>query len=98
MDIALTFKDLIPELEMQFINQHLQLRNIAVEEDCKIYKYIPKKSTNFKDDLFTMMNQFAFHWFSDNFIFSFFLKYRTQIIQMEQISTDKNPFKSVLSV
>lgn len=61
MDIALAFKDLIPDLEMQFINQHLQLRNIAVDEDCKIFKYIPKLSTNFKDDLFTMMNQFAFH-------------------------------------
>jgi hypothetical protein len=61
MDIALAFKDLIPDLEMQFINQHLQLRNIAVDEDCKIFKFIPKLSTNFKDDLFTMMNQFAFH-------------------------------------
>jgi hypothetical protein len=61
MEIALAFKDLIPELEMQFINQHLQLRNIAVDEDCKIYKYLPKQKTNFKDDLFTMMNQFAFH-------------------------------------
>jgi UDP-glucose 4-epimerase len=61
MDIALTFKDLIPELEMQFINQHLQLRHLAVEEDCKIYKYIPKTTTPFKDDLFTMLNQFAFH-------------------------------------
>ena len=46
---------------MQFINQHLQLRNIAVEEDCKIYKYLPKQTTNFKESLFTMMNQFVFH-------------------------------------
>ncbi len=61
MDIALTFKDLIPELEMQFINQHLQLRNISVDEDCKIYKFLPKQATNFKEDLFQMMNQFAFH-------------------------------------
>ena len=61
MDIALDFKDLIPEIEMQFINQHLQLRNIAVDDDCKIYKYLPRQHTNFKDDLFTMMNQFAFH-------------------------------------
>ena len=61
MDIALDFKDLIPEIEMQFINQHLQLRNIAVDDDCKIYKYLPRQPTNFKDDLFTMMNQFAFH-------------------------------------
>ncbi len=61
MDIALTFKDLFPELEMQFINQHLQLRNIAVDEDCKIYKYLPREASNFKDDLFTMINQFAFH-------------------------------------
>ncbi len=61
MDIALAFKDLFPELEMQFINQHLQLRNIAVEEDCKIYKYLPREASNFKDDLFTMINQFAFH-------------------------------------
>jgi UDP-glucose 4-epimerase len=61
MEIALTFKDLIPDLEMQFINQHLQLRNIAVDTDCKLYKYIPRQSTHFKEDLFTMINQFAFH-------------------------------------
>ncbi len=61
MDIALTFKDLIPELEMQFINQHLQLRNIAVDEDGKIYKYLPRLQTNLKEDLFQMLNQFAFH-------------------------------------
>jgi len=61
MDIALTFKDLIPELEMQFINQHLQLRNIAVDEDGKIYKYLPRLQTNLKEDLFRMLNQFAFH-------------------------------------
>ena len=61
MDIALTFKDLIPELEMQFINQHLQLRNIAVDEDGKIYKYLPHLQTNLKEDLFRMLNQFAFH-------------------------------------
>ena len=60
MDIALEFKDLIPELEMQFINQHLQLRNIAVDEDCKIYKYLPRETSVFKDDLFHMMSQFAF--------------------------------------
>lgn len=61
MDIALVFKDLIPELEMQFINQHLQLRNIAVDTDCKLYKFLPRESTDFRDDVFTMMNQFAFH-------------------------------------
>ena len=61
MDVALTFKDIIPDLEMQFINQHLQLRNISVEEDCKIYKYLPRKSTDFKEDLESIINQFAFH-------------------------------------
>lgn len=60
MDIALTFKDLIPELEMQFVNQHLQLRHLAIDTDCKIYQYIPRIETEFKDDLFFMLSQFAF--------------------------------------
>lgn len=61
MEIALTFKDIFPDLEMQFINQHLQLRNISVDEDCKIYKYLPKEDSNLKGELFSITNQFAFH-------------------------------------
>jgi UDP-glucose 4-epimerase len=61
MDIALTLKELVPELEMLFINQHLKLRDLQVEEDCKIYKYLKKQPSSLKLELIEMINQFAFH-------------------------------------
>lgn len=61
MDIALTLKELVPELEMLFINQHLKLRDLQVEEDCKIYKYLNKQPSSLKLELIEMINQFAFH-------------------------------------
>lgn len=61
MDIALTLKDIFPDLEMQFINQHLQLRNISVDPDCRLYQYFSKPETHFSLELEHMIAQFAFH-------------------------------------
>lgn len=61
MDIALTLKDIFPDLEMQFINQHLQLRNISVDTDCKIFQYFQRPETHFALELEHMISQFAFH-------------------------------------
>lgn len=61
MDIALTLKDLFPELEMQFINQHLQLRNLSVDPDCRIYQYFPRSQGDFQLEMEHMIAQFAFH-------------------------------------
>jgi UDP-glucose 4-epimerase len=61
MDIALTLKDLIPDMEMLFINQHLKLRDLIVEEDCKIYQYLDREKGSLKLDLIELINRFAFH-------------------------------------
>jgi UDP-glucose 4-epimerase len=61
MDIAMTMKEIYPDLEMQFINQHLKLRNLNVASDCKIFDFIPKETTNFKQEMQHMIMQFAFH-------------------------------------
>lgn len=61
MDIALALKDMMPELEMLFINQHLTLRDLQVDENCRIYKYLQRKPSSLKLELIEMINQFAFH-------------------------------------
>ncbi|HUH73887.1 MAG TPA: NAD-dependent epimerase/dehydratase [Chitinophagales bacterium] len=61
MDIAMLLKDLIPDLEMLFINQHLKLKDMLVDENCEIYKYLEKEPSSLKLDMIEMINQFAFH-------------------------------------
>lgn len=61
MDIAMTMKEIYPNLEMQFINQHLKLRNLSVASNCKIFDFIPKEETDFKQEIQHMIMQFAFH-------------------------------------
>lgn len=61
MDIALTLKDMLPELEMIFINQHLSLRDLQVDENCRIYQYLHRQPSSLKLELIELINQFAFH-------------------------------------
>jgi UDP-glucose 4-epimerase len=61
MDIAMTMKEIYPDLEMQFINQHLKLRNLSVESNCDIFDLIPKETSSFKQEMQHMIMQFAFH-------------------------------------
>jgi UDP-glucose 4-epimerase len=61
MDIALALKDLLPNIEMLFINQHLKLRDLQVSNDCPIYNYISKEDSSLKLELIELINQFAFH-------------------------------------
>jgi len=61
MDIAMLLKDLIPDLEMLFINQHLKLRDMLVEEDCRIYHYLEREPSSLKLEIIEMINKFAFH-------------------------------------
>jgi len=61
MDIALTLKDIRPELEMIFINQHLKLRNLMVNTNCKLFQYIPREETNFEEDVEQLVNKFVFN-------------------------------------
>lgn len=61
MDIAMTFKEIYPDLEMQFINQHLKLRNLTVDSNCSLFDSIKIEKTDFKQELQHMLMQFAFH-------------------------------------
>lgn len=61
MDIAMLLKDLVPDMEMLFINQHLKLRDMLVDEDCKIYQYLDREPSSLKLELIEMINNFAFH-------------------------------------
>lgn len=61
MDIAMLLKDLVPDMEMLFINQHLKLRDMLVDEECKIYQYLDREPSSLKLELIEMINNFAFH-------------------------------------
>jgi len=61
MDIAMSLKELLPNIEMLFINQHLKLRDLQVVTDGPIYQYLPKEPSTLKLELIELINQFAFH-------------------------------------
>ncbi len=61
MDIAMTFKEIYPELEMQFINQHLKLRNLAIGTNCSMFDEIRTGEVDIKQELQHIIMQFAFH-------------------------------------
>jgi UDP-glucose 4-epimerase len=61
MDIAMALKEILPNIEMIFINQHLKLRDLKVDKNCNIYKYIPSYSNSLKLELIELINNFAFH-------------------------------------
>jgi UDP-glucose 4-epimerase len=54
LDIADTLKEIIPEMEMLFVNQHLKLRNIDVDTNKIINQLIKEDRTNMK----RMLEQF----------------------------------------
>jgi len=61
LDIVDAFKELIPDLEFSFINQHLNLREIELGLDLKIKKYIefPEQSS-FINEMEVFLKQFSF--------------------------------------
>ena len=61
MDIAMTFKEIYPELEMQFINQHLKLRNLSIDTKCSMFDAIRTENVDLKQELQHIIMQFAFH-------------------------------------
>ncbi|MBN2668451.1 MAG: SDR family oxidoreductase [Bacteroidales bacterium] len=59
-DVADEFKKLIPEMEMLFINQHLDLRNIDVAPNASVNRLIKKD----RSQLGLQLNEFIEHLFS----------------------------------
>ena len=61
LDIVDALKTLQPELEFIFINQHLDLRNLRVDTDSRIRKYLDlENDRSLVDELEEFMNQFSF--------------------------------------
>lgn len=56
LDIADLLKTIVPDLEMLFVNQHLQLRNIEIEIDAEINALIQKDRSDMKKNLEAFLN------------------------------------------
>ena len=58
MEISDSIKDLYPNLEMIFINQHLQMRELLVRKDERLMKLLTAPDLSFKDELKIFMEKF----------------------------------------
>jgi len=61
LDLVDVFKELIPELEFIFVDQHQELRNFELDTNLKIGKYIElPKADELKDELEEFLGMFSF--------------------------------------
>ncbi|MEQ8548241.1 MAG: NAD-dependent epimerase/dehydratase [Cyclobacteriaceae bacterium] len=61
LEIVDVLKEVNPELEFIFINQHLKLRNIKVSPILKLQEYIDlSSSSSFKEEIVAFHNRFSF--------------------------------------
>ena len=56
LEIADVLKSIIPEMEMLFVNQHLQLRNIDIAPNKEINRLIKTKRTSIKKEFEIFLN------------------------------------------
>lgn len=54
LDLVDVFKEVYPELEFIFINQHLDLRDLTIDLDLKLNKYYQIKESDFKEEIIEM--------------------------------------------
>lgn len=61
LDLVDAFKELIPDLEFIFVDQHQELRNFELDTQLKLAEYLelPKRS-NLKDELEEFLSKFSF--------------------------------------
>lgn len=60
LDIVDVLKEIYPELEFLFINQHLELRELRVNPETRLSKYYKIPQTDFKEELMAFKERFAF--------------------------------------
>lgn len=60
LDIAEVIKELYPELEMIFVNQHLKMREIQVERDERMEKLLNEKERSLREELSEFKKSFTF--------------------------------------
>jgi UDP-glucose 4-epimerase len=58
MEVAGNIKDLYPKLEMIFINQHIQMRELLVKQDDRLMKLLTAPNLSFEDELKIFMEKF----------------------------------------
>jgi UDP-glucose 4-epimerase len=61
LDLVDIMKEIFPELEFLFINQHLELRELKVNPETKFSKFYPLAKTDFKEELLSFKEHFAFN-------------------------------------
>jgi UDP-glucose 4-epimerase len=60
LDVVDVLKQIYPDVEFLFINQHLELRELKVNPLTRLSKYIEIPSTDFREDLLYFREKFAF--------------------------------------
>lgn len=60
LDIIDVLKELYPEMEYIFINQHLEMNDLKINTELKLSKYFPITPTDLKQELIAFKNRFAF--------------------------------------
>jgi UDP-glucose 4-epimerase len=60
LDLVDLMKEIFPDLEFLFINQHLELRELKVNPETKFSKIHPLPKTDFKQELLAFKEHFAF--------------------------------------
>lgn len=61
LDLVDVFKEIFPDLEFIFINQHLELRDMQVDRNTKLLKLFPFEETDIKSELIELRDKsFAF--------------------------------------
>ncbi|MCH8317083.1 MAG: NAD-dependent epimerase/dehydratase family protein [Bacteroidetes bacterium] len=60
LEVVDVIKEIYPELEFIFINQHMDLRELHVNPKSRLYQYFKLPETNLKDELIAFRENFAF--------------------------------------
>lgn len=61
MELVNVIKQLYPDLEFLFINQHLEMQQMKVKHESNLYKLIPLPSSEISDELKRFKENFSFH-------------------------------------
>ena len=61
LDMIDVLKELYPDMEYIFINQHLEMNDLKIDPMLKLSKYIPLVKTDLKQDLTAFKNRFSFN-------------------------------------
>ncbi len=60
LELSNMIKDIYPDVELLFINQHLSLRELKVSPDSKLYNYFTLPEKELKEELLSFKEKFSF--------------------------------------